>query len=65
LELALVGAAEGEAEGDLVVGGDEVVDADREVGEGALGGELDSFAQGLADVIDRLRAHLSATGGPS
>jgi DNA-binding MarR family transcriptional regulator len=28
-------------------------------------GEFDSFAQGLAGVIDRLRAHLSATGGPS
>jgi DNA-binding MarR family transcriptional regulator len=28
-------------------------------------GEFESFAQGLADVIDRLRAHLAATGGPS
>ncbi len=28
-------------------------------------GEFESFAQGLAGVIDHLRAHLAATGGPS
>jgi DNA-binding MarR family transcriptional regulator len=28
-------------------------------------GEFESFAQGLAGVIDRLRAHLAATGGAS
>lgn len=28
-------------------------------------GELESFAQGLAGVIDRLRLHLAATGGRS
>jgi DNA-binding MarR family transcriptional regulator len=27
--------------------------------------EFESFAQGLAGVIDRLRAHLASTGGPS
>jgi DNA-binding MarR family transcriptional regulator len=27
--------------------------------------EFESFARGLAGVIDRLRAHLAATGGPS
>jgi hypothetical protein len=28
-------------------------------------GEFESFAQGLAIVIDRLRRHLGATGGAS
>ena len=49
LELALVGPAEGETEGDLVAGGDEVVDVDLEVGEGAL----DQFVSLLPGLVGR------------
>jgi hypothetical protein len=47
LEVATMGAAQRQAEGDLVAGGDDIVDVCVQVGEGALH-HLEALLPGLA-----------------